>query len=221
MPFIELEANDGHRLAAYRATPDHAPRGGLVVVQEIFGVNAHIRAVTDRFARDGYLSIAPALFDRIERGVELGYAGEGILRGRDIVGKLSYDDVMRDLGAAATEARTAGKVATVGYCYGGAVVWVAAARLPGLACAISYYGSRIAQLADEAPRIPLMMHVGRKDASFPIDKVREIGKRHAGVVIHEYDAGHGFNCDARSDYDEPSAALALQRTLEFLRSHLE
>src|SRR5688572_8304908 len=131
MSFIELESEDGYRLAAYRAMPDQAPRGGLVVIQEIFGVNAHIRAVTDRFAGEGYLAIAPALFDRVERGVELGYDGEGILRGRDIVGKLSYDDVMRDLGAAANEASAAGKVATVGYCYGGAVVWVAAARLSG------------------------------------------------------------------------------------------
>jgi len=220
MSFIELESEDGHRLAAHRAMPDQAPRGGLVVIQEIFGVNAHIRGVTDRFAGEGYLAIAPALFDRVERGVELGYDGEGILRGRDIVGKLSYDDVLRDLGAAAKEASTAGKVATVGYCYGGAVVWVAAARLSGLACAISYYGSRIVQLMDQAPRIPVMMHVGRKDASFPIEKVRELGERYPDVAVHEYDAGHGFNCDARSDYHAPSADLALGRTLEFLRTHV-
>jgi carboxymethylenebutenolidase len=220
MPFIELESEDGHRLAAYRALPDRAPRGGLVVIQEIFGVNAHIRAVTDRFSSEGYLAIAPALFDRVERGVELGYDGEGVLRGRDLVGKLSYDDVMRDLGAAAKAASAAGKVGTVGYCYGGAVVWVAAARLPDLACAISYYGSRIAQFVDQAPRIPLMMHVGRKDASFPLEKVREIAERYPSVVVHEYDAGHGFACDARSDYDASSADLALTRTLEFLRTHV-
>jgi carboxymethylenebutenolidase len=221
MAFVELSAEDGHRLAAYRAVPDRPPRGGLVVIQEIFGVNAHIRAVVDRFAEAGYLAIAPALFDRVERGVELGYDGQGVLRGREIVGKLAYEDVLCDVGAAVNEASTAGRVGAVGYCYGGSVVWLAAARAPGLSCVVSYYGSRIVQFMDEAPRVPVMMHVGRDDASFPIETVREIGARHAGVIVLEYAAGHGFNCDGRSDYDAKASELALQRSLEFLQKNVD
>jgi carboxymethylenebutenolidase len=225
MPFVELTSEDGHRPSAYRAEPAGAPRGGVVVVQEIFGVNAHIRAVTERFAQAGYLAVAPALFDRVERGVELGYDQAGFDRGRALVGQLDYDALLRDLAAAAREAAAweaggAGKVGMVGYCFGGAVAWVAAARMDGIACAVSYYGSRIVSFMDEAPRVPLMMHVGRHDASFPLDKVHEIGRRYPDVVIHEHDAGHGFNCDMRGDWNAEAAARALERTLAFLGEHV-
>jgi carboxymethylenebutenolidase len=220
MAWIELTAADGHRLAAWRAEPAGTPRGGVVVVQEIFGVNSHIRNVTDRFAREGYLSIAPALFDRVERGVELGYDEQGIAAGRTLAAKLDYTFVMRDVAAARDSVASSGKVAAVGFCYGGAVVWLAAARLEGFSCVISYYGSRIVHLIEERPKIPTLMHVGRYDASFPMEKVREIGRRYPDVTIEEHDAGHGFHCDERKDYHPESAARAFARTLSFLREHV-
>ncbi len=220
MPQIELRAADGHALQAYRIDPQGTPRGGVVVVQEIFGVNAHIRAVTVRFAALGYATIAPALFDRAERGVELGYDEEGFGRGRELVGRLSPEGMMADVQAAISAVSPGGKVGIVGYCFGGAVAWVAAARLSGLACAVSYYGSRILQFRELAPKVPVQMHVGRTDASFPVEQVREIAGAHAGVELHEYDAGHGFDCDHRKDFDADAAAAALERTLGFFGRHL-
>lgn len=227
MPHTEIRAADGHTLSAFRIDPEGTPRGGLVVVQEIFGVNAHIRAVTARFAAAGYSAIAPALFDRAEREVELGYDEEAFTRGRALVGMLTPDGMMADLRAAIEAVGAEGlEVGMVGYCFGGAVTWVAAARLPklagsaGLSCAVSYYGSRILQYRELAPQVPVQMHVGRTDASFPVEQVREIAAAHAGVELHEYDAGHGFGCDHRKDFDADAAALALQRSLAFFEEHL-
>ncbi|HJL18260.1 MAG TPA: dienelactone hydrolase family protein [Sandaracinaceae bacterium LLY-WYZ-13_1] len=220
MSQIELNAADGHTLTAHLAQPEGEPRGGLVVVQEIFGVNDHIRDVTDRFAAEGYRAVAPALFDRIRPGIELGYEPENIDEGRALVGELDPDELLRDLAAAVEHVSAAGKVGTVGYCFGGAVVWVMAGRLDGLSCAVSYYGSRIPRYAELAPKVPVLMHVGRRDASFPIETVREIAGRYEDVEHHEYDADHGFNCDRRGSYDAPSAATALQRTLGFFRQHV-
>ena len=215
-----LTAADGHSLTAHRADPPGAPRGGIVVIQEIFGVNSHIRRVTDGFAAPGYAAIAPAIFDRVERGFEVGYDPAAIARGRELVGRLDGDKLLLDVQAAIATVAPAGRVGTVGYCYGGAVVWVAAARADGLACAVSYYGSRIPQFVDLAPRIPVMMHVGRRDGSFPAVAVAQIAERHPAVVIHEYDAGHGFNCDERADHDPAAAALAFDRTVAFFRDHV-
>src|SRR5690242_3834131 len=164
---MQLTASDGHELAAYRAEPKGAPRGTIVVIQEIFGVNHHVRGVADGFARDGYLAIAPALFDRVQRGVELGYTPESIAEGRELRGKVGWDEAMRDV-AAAIAAGT-GKVGIVGYCWGGAVTWLAAARLDGLACAVSYYGGGVLQSADEAPRCPMQGHFGERDKMIPVD----------------------------------------------------
>jgi len=221
MPETTLTAADGHRLDTYRAVPPSTPKGGLVVVQEIFGVNDHIREVTDGFARDGYLAIAPALFDRVERGVELGYDDEGFQRGRALVGALPQEGLLSDLAAARDAAGEAGWVGMVGYCFGGAVVWVAAAELDGVAGVVSYYGSRIAQFEDRPPRIPVMMHVGRKDASFPLDVVRRVAGRYPDqVTVHEYDAGHGFICDRRKDFVPAAAVEARSRTVAFLDAHV-
>jgi carboxymethylenebutenolidase len=227
MPRIELRAADGHTLSAFRIDPEGTPRGGVVVVQEIFGVNAHIRAVTVRFAALGYRTIAPALFDRVERDVELGYDEEAVTRGRALVGRLTPDGMMADLEVAIEAVGTEGsKVGMVGYCFGGAVTWVAAARLSnlagpaGLSCAVSYYGSRILQYRELAPRVPVQMHVGRTDASFPVEQVREIAAAHTGVELHEYDAGHGFDCDHRKDFDADAAAAALERTIAFFARHV-
>lgn len=221
MTTVQLTATDGHVLDAHRAEPEGPPRGGLVVVQEIFGVNRHVRDVADGFARDGYRVVAPALFDRVEKHVELDYDAAGFDRGRALVGALTEEGLLADLEAARAEAATAGRVGMVGYCFGGAVVWVAAARLPGVAAAVSYYGSRIQQHADLAPRAPVMMHVGSSDASFPLDAVEGIAARHAShVTMYAYDAGHGFNCDHRPDYDADAARLARERTLDFLGAHV-
>jgi len=232
MPTIELEADDGHVLSAQRIDPQGTPRGGVVVVQEIFGVNAHIRAVTARFAAMGYCTIAPAIFDRLERGVELGYDEDGVTRGRALAGQLSAEGMWADLQAALAAVSSAGKavgaagdepprkVGMVGYCFGGAVAWVGAARLPGLACVVSYYGSRILGFRELAPQVPVQMHVGRADTSFPVEQVREIAAAHAGVELHEYDAGHGFDCDHRKDYQADAAAAALEHTLGFLARHV-
>jgi carboxymethylenebutenolidase len=220
MSQLELTASDGHRLGAFAATPPTPARGAVVVVQEIFGVNDHIRRVTEGFASEGYAAIAPAIFDRVERGVELGYDTAGFERGRALAGQLDYAALMLDLEAAVRHVAPSGKVGMCGYCFGGAVAWVAAARLDSVACAICYYGSRIPQFIDEAPRVPLMMHVGSRDASFPLEKVEELGARHPAIVTHVYDAQHGFNCDARDSYDAAAAATAFERTLAFLGEHV-
>lgn len=219
MPDMQLRASDGHQFSAHRVDPldsPAGPRGGVVVIQEIFGVNRHIRAVTARFAAAGFRTIAPAFFDRVEAGIELGYSKQEIARGRELVGKLEAEQVLADLRAAVEAVADAGQVGIVGYCWGGALAWTAAARLEGIAKAVSYYGSRIVNYVDEGPKVPLMMHVGKHDASFPIDKVRAIGERYPTIEIHEYEAGHGFNCDHRSAFDSTASAHALQRSLEFL-----
>jgi carboxymethylenebutenolidase len=231
MPRIELRADDGHAFSAYRIDPEGTPRGGVVVVQEIFGVNAHIRAVTVRFAALGYSTIAPAIFDRAERGVELGYDEEGFTRGRALAGQLSQEGLRADLRAAIAAVSKAGAegnrpeqppmtVGMVGYCFGGALAWAAAAQLAALTCVVSYYGSRILGLRELVPKVPVQMHVGRTDASFPVEQVREIAAAHAGVELHEYDAGHGFDCDHRKDFEPDASAAALQRTLAFFARHL-
>lgn len=220
MPMTQLVAADGHTLDAYRASPTATPKGGLVVIQEIFGVNNHIRQVANGYAADGYDVVAPALFDRQERGVELLYQDEDFQRGRALVDKLSPAQTLADVTAAVQAVSSAGKVGIVGYCYGGAVVWVAAAQVQGLACAISYYGSRIAKLTDVHPRIPTMMHVGKQDPSFPMEAVAQVGSANPDVIVHAYDAGHGFNCTERSLFNEAAAALARQRSLGFLAQHV-
>jgi carboxymethylenebutenolidase len=212
---ISLQASDGHQLSAHRVDPLGAPRGGIVVIQEIFGVNAHIRATAARFTAAGYAAIAPAFFDRIERGIELGYEQADIDRGRQLISQLTTEQVLADLQAAIEALRDCGPVGIVGYCWGGSVVWIAAHRLDGIARAVSYYGSRIVNHMDERPKVPLQMHVGKDDASFPIDKVRELGQRYPELAIHEYDAGHGFACDHRSSFDSTASAHALQRCLAF------
>ncbi len=217
---IQLSAADGFRLAAYRADAAGTPRGALVVVQEIFGVNSHVRSVCDGYAREGYVAIAPALFDRIEPGVELGYAPEDIARGRDLKAKVSTEDALRDVTAARDALKDAGKVGIVGYCWGGFVTWMAAARLDGLACAVPYYGGGMTDAIGESPKCPVMAHFGRKDDHIPVAGVEKLAAAHPGAQVFLYDAGHGFNCDQRGSYDEAAAKLARERTLQFLREHL-
>ena len=213
-----LHAADGHRLAAYRATPEGKPRGALVVVQEIFGVNSHIRAVADGYAADGWLAIAPAMFDRVERGVEIGYTPADIERGRALKGGCSNDHALLDIAAAGDSVRSAGKVMAIGYCWGGTLAWLAACRQPGLAAAVSYYGGGIGELVDLTPRCPVLAHFGERDASIPLTVPEALRKAHPEVEIHIYPAGHGFNCDQRGSFDAPSAKLARERSLAFLNA---
>jgi carboxymethylenebutenolidase len=218
---LTLSAEDGHRLSAYRAAPAGAARGGLVVVQEIFGVNSHIRNVADGWAADGYVALSPALFDRVERNVEMGYGADDIQQGRELRGKISTDDAVRDVRAAVRElARDGLRVGVVGYCWGGTMAWLAATRIEGLSAAVGYYGGGIADTAAESPRCPVMLHFGETDASIPKEHYEKVQRIHPMIPVHVYPAGHGFSCDERGSYEERSARLARERTLAFFRQHV-
>jgi carboxymethylenebutenolidase len=218
---ITLTAEDGFRVAAYRVTPRVKPRGGLVIVQEIFGVNSHIKKVTDGFAGDGYLAMAPAIFDRAERDFAIGYTPADIERGRGVRAKIPLEDMVKDIRAAVTALKGDGlKVGVVGYCLGGTLAWLAATRIDGLACAIGYYGGGIADAAHEQPKCPVLLHFGETDQSIPKEHHQRIRAAHPTLPMHIYPAGHGFSCDERGSYHEPSATLARSRTLDFLQRHL-
>ncbi len=214
---IELHAADGHRFAAYRAGPENA-LAGLVVVQEIFGVNSHIRNVADRFAALGYAVIAPALFDRTERGVELGYLAEDVQRGVAVRGKITNEQALLDIAAAAAELQTAKKF-IVGYCWGGSLAWIAATQTKIFNAASGWYGSQVVQTKDAAPHCPVQLHFGEKDQGIPLSDVAAIHKAQPGVDIYTYPAGHGFGCDERTSYDSESASLAQCRTVAFFVKH--
>jgi carboxymethylenebutenolidase len=218
---IKLKASDGFELSAYVAKPPGRPKGALVVVQEIFGVNGHIRRVADGFAADGYLSIAPALFDRIRPGITLGYSQDEIQQGIALKGQSSTDNALADVAAARDFVTDAGRVGAIGYCWGGFLAWLSATRLPGFAAAVSYYGGGIGAVAGEKPRCPVLMHFGEKDHAIPLTDVEKVRAAHPrGVEIHVYPAGHGFNCDERASYDAESARVARERTIAFLDAHL-
>ena len=217
--WIKLTASDGHQFDGYFAMPSGTPRGGLVVIQEIFGVNRHMRSVTDRFAADGYVALAPALFDRVERNVDVGYDEAGYTKGRTVRQRVTYDQAMRDAGASVAHLQRFGKVGIVGYCWGGNIAWLAACRLP-VAAAVGYYGSDVANLLNETPKAPVMLHFGEKDPYIPVESVARIRAAAPTVPVHTYPAGHGFNCEERKDYDAASADLARERTLAFFAEHV-
>ena len=217
---ITLTASDGVRIAAYRADPQGAPRGGVVVVQEIFGVNSHVRSVADGYARDGYVAVAPAMFDRVQRDVSLGYAPDDIAAGRALKERTSLELAMKDVEAAVQEAAGAGKVGIVGFCWGGLISWVAAARVAGLACSVPYYGGGMPDQAALQPRCPVTCHFGERDAHIPLDGVQRLAAAHPEITVHVYPADHGFNCDQRGSFDAAAAQLARERTLAFFRQHI-
>ena len=218
---VTLKASDSFELGAYVARPQSEPTAGLVVVQEIFGVNRHIRSVADGYARDGFLAVAPALFDRIERDVELGYEGADMERARTFIPKLDMDAAIKDVAAAMEYARreTGKTVGVIGYCWGGTLAWLAATRL-NAAAAVGYYGGQIGKFATENPAAPVMLHFGRQDQHIPPDEVEKVHAAHPEVEIYWYDAGHGFNCDARASYNAEAAQLARERSLAFLKKNL-
>ncbi|HEX2555027.1 MAG TPA: dienelactone hydrolase family protein [Microvirga sp.] len=217
---IRLTASDGFVLGAYRTDPAGPARGGVVVLQEIFGVNSHIRSICDRLAAEGYSAVAPALFDRFAPDFQSGYSPDEVAAARQHIGKLDWDAVMQDTAAAADLLRGEGPVATIGFCLGGSVSYLAAVRLPGLAAAIGYYGGQIVRFADEAPRCPVQLHFGEQDHAIPVADVETIRAKRPECEVHLYPAGHGFNCDERASFDAPSAKLAWGRSLAFLEQHV-
>lgn len=218
---IALRAADGQELGAYVAWPEGEPIAGLVVIQEIFGVNAHIRRVTDGYARDGFLAIAPALFDRIEPNVQLGYEGADALKARSFIPRIDMGKAMLDVEAAVDYAAksTGRKVGAVGYCWGGTLAWLAATRLP-VAAAVGYYGGQISKHLHEQPKAPVMLHFGSQDKHIPKEDVDKIKAAHPAVDIYWYEAEHGFNCDARASFNPEAARLARERSVSFLRQNL-
>jgi carboxymethylenebutenolidase len=212
---ITLAAKDGHKLQAYRADPAGKPRGALVVLQEIFGVNQHMRRLADDFAAQGYVAVTPALFDRVEKGIELGYDAKSVEAGRDIRGKVPLDGTLADLQAAIDYAKQFGKVGVIGYCWGGGLAFLAATRLAGVAAAVGYYGGLVAPNAQEKPRVPVMLHFGDSDQSIPMADVEKVQQARPDVTTYVYKAGHGFACDERGSYDAASTKTALERTLKF------
>ena len=218
---VKLQASDGHELDAYVAHPEGEPIAGLVVVQEIFGVNPHIRSVADGYAKDGFLAVAPALFDRYERGLELGYEGADMQKAMSLIPGLNLDYALKDTAAAIEYARRqAGKkVGVIGYCFGGTIAWLAAA-CPGVDAAVGYYGGQIAKFADEHPKAPIMLHFGKLDQHIPKQSIDAVQAVNPAVPVFWYDAGHGFNCNDRASYNAEAAKLARERSLEFLKKHL-
>lgn len=223
--FIDLKAADGQSIPAYVARPDGTPRGAVVVLQEIFGVNAHIRSVADGYAKEGYLAVAPSTFHRVKPGVELGYGEEDMKAGfalKMAVEALPAPGVMQDIQAAIDYAAQAGKVGVVGYCWGGLLTWRTACALDGLSAAVPYYGGGMTT-PDEAarvPQVPVMAHFGDQDHWIPLDSVEAFKRAHPEVDVHVYDANHGFNCDQRGSWNEPAARQARERTLAFFAKHL-
>jgi carboxymethylenebutenolidase len=221
MSTVKITAKDGHEFSAYMAKPYGAACGGLVIIQEFFGVNGHIRRVCDQYAADGYLALSPAIFDRVERDIELGYDEAGMNKGRELRAKLSLEKCMVDVQATIDAVASAGKVAAMGYCWGGSLAYIASVRLAGLACAIGYYGAQIAAHASETPRVPVMLHYAEKDEYLPQADVEKVRTAQPSVIIYQYPGTeHGFNCDDRRFYEPKSAAIARQRTLSFLGQHL-
>lgn len=213
--FTTIMARDGHEFQSYLAAPPARPRGALVVLQEIFGVNAHIRKVVDDFAAEGYTVIAPSLFDRIRRGIQLEYTPAGMQEGRGYVQQLAPEATLRDIAAALAVVKHSGRAGTVGYCWGGMLAYLAAGQLP-MACAVVYYG-KVTNHLDQRPKCPVMYHYGAADKSISLEDVERVRAAYPEAPVYTYEgAGHGFNCEQRDSYNPQAAALARQRTLEFL-----
>ncbi|HZE53213.1 MAG TPA: dienelactone hydrolase family protein [Bradyrhizobium sp.] len=218
---IKLTAADDFQLGGYRADPATAPRAAVVVIQEIFGVNHHIRAVCDRLASEGYVAIAPAIFDRLERNFQSGYSPDEVTLARKFVANPDWAAMLRDTQAAIDAVKNIGPVGIIGFCLGGSIAYAAATKLSGLSAAICYYGGAIARFADDKPKVPTQLHFGEKDAGIPLSDVETIRAKRPDVEIYTYPgAQHGFHCDERASYDKASADIAWPRSLGFLAKHL-
>ena len=217
---ITLTASDGFKLGGYRAEPQGKAKGGLVVIQEIFGVNHHIRAVCDRFAALGYVATAPAVFDRIQPNFESGYTPDEIAAARALMPKIDWGKMLLDTKAAIDNVAPAGKVGIVGYCMGGSIAFMAAAKLDGLSAAVGYYGGTIAKNADEKPKVPTLLHFGDQDQSIPMSDVEIVKQKRPDCEIHVYPAGHGFSCDERGSYNEAAHKAAWDRTVPWFAKNV-
>jgi carboxymethylenebutenolidase len=219
---FNLTASDAHSLGAYRADPAGKPKGGMIVVQEIFGVNHHIRAVCDRLAAEGYVAVAPAVFDRFVRNFESGYSPDEIAHARSYLGNLNWDNMMKDLDAALGDIRSVGPCGVIGFCMGGTAAFLAACRLNGLKAAVGYYGGQIAKFADERPRCPVQLHFGEKDAGIPLSDVEIVKQKQPQAEVYVYpEAQHGFHCDERASFQKEASTLAWQRSMDFLAKHMK
>ena len=223
--FIDLTAKDGFTFPAYVAEPKGTPKGAVVVLQEIFGVNSHIRSVADGYAAEGYLAVAPSTFQRVKPGVELGYTDEDMGAGSALKAAteaLPEPAVLQDVQAAVEYAARAGKVGIVGYCWGGLLTWRAAAKVSGLSAAAPYYGGGMTAPEESAlqPQVPVLAHFGDNDHWIPLDTVDAFKKAQPDVEVHVYASGHGFNCEQRGSYNVEAAKLAKERTLAFFAKHL-
>jgi carboxymethylenebutenolidase len=219
---IKLKASDNFQLGGYRSEPATAPKAAVVVIQEIFGVNHHIRAVCDRIAANGYVAIAPSIFDRIEPNFQCGYSPEEVTVARKFVANPDWAAMLLDTQAAIDAVANVGPVGIVGFCLGGSVAYAAATKLSGLTAAIGYYGGAIVRFADDKPKVPTQLHFGEKDAGIPLTDVEIIRGKRPDVEIHVYPgAQHGFNCEERASYDKASADIARTRSVEFFAKHLK
>ena len=218
---IKLTASDGFELGAYRADPNGAPKGAVVVIQEIFGVNPYIRKVCDRFAEQGYVAVAPAIFDRIEPNFQSGYSEVEVANARKFVAAPDWPAMLLDTQAAIDSVKDGGPVGIIGFCLGGSVAFAAATKLIGLSAAIGYYGGAIVRFADDKPTVPTQLHFGAQDHGIPLRDVETIRAKRPDVEVFVYDgAQHGFGCDERGSFDPASADLARQRSLAFFEKHL-
>ena len=219
---IKLTASDHFQLGGYRADPVTPAKAAVVVIQEIFGVNHHIRSICDRLAREGYAAVAPSIFDRLEPNFQSGYSPEEVAVARKFVASPDWAAMLRDTQAAIDAVRDVGPVGIVGFCLGGSVAYGAATRLSGLKAAIGYYGGAIVRFADDRPTVPTQLHFGAKDAGIPLSDVEIIRSKRPDVDIHVYEgAQHGFNCDERASYDKTSADIAWPRSMDFFAKHLK
>ncbi len=219
---IELTASDGFKLGGYCAEPAGAPKGAIVVIQEIFGVNHHIRSVCDRLAKEGYVAIAPAIFDRSEPNFTSGYSPDEVANARKFVANPDWAAMLRDTQPAIDAVKDTGPVGIIGFCLGGSIAYVAATKLSGLSAAVGYYGGAIVRFADDKPKVPTQLHFGEKDAGIPLTDVETIRTKRPEVEIHVYPgAQHGFHCDERASYDKASADIAWPRSMAFLAKHLK
>ena len=218
--FIEVNAKDKHQFTAYISQPLSKPQAGVVIIQEIFGVNTHIKEITDLFASKGYLCIAPALFDRIEKNVTLHYDEIGVSKGRNLK-ELCDKDALTDIEASISVVSSAGKVGVIGYCWGGSLSWRIGCESSNLSASVCYYGGDIPKLKDLKPNCNVLTHFGELDKGIPINEVKIFEKTKPEVLTYTYPADHGFNCDHRSQYNKVCADIALDRTLKFLEKNLD
>ena len=219
---VILTASDGFKLGAYRADPVSTPKGAIVVIQEIFGVNSHIRNICDRLANEGYVAVAPAIFDRIAPDFQSGYTPEEVAVARKFVAAPDWPAMLRDTQAAIDAVKNIGPVGIIGFCLGGSVAYAAATKLSGLSAAVGYYGGAVVRFADDKPKAPTQLHFGEKDHGIPLSDVETITAKRPDVEVFVYPgAQHGFGCDERASYDKASSDLAWQRSLAFFGAHLK